>query len=160
MQWGLAVQFPLWVSVGRFHCWLASKKCIYISVRFLYVSFFFFLKLQWLRLLQGELHVDDRRRCVLLAKCVRQTKVSVSYKIMFSSRCSRDQQRITTNSEVYVGSPPACAKIIIRSRQRIHDKTQKYASHALDHLLVFDLLMFRSETLCEERIIGEREEQF
>lgn len=71
-----------------------------------------------------------------------------------------DQQRITPNSEVYVGSPPACAKIIIRSRQRIHDKTQKYASHALDHLLVFDLLMFRSETLCEERIIGEREEQF
>lgn len=70
------------------------------------------------------------------------------------------QQWITPNSEICVGSPPACAKIIIRSRMRIHDKIPKYVSHALDHLLLFDLLMFRSETLCEERIIGGREEKF
>lgn len=158
MQWGLAVQFSLWVSVGRFHRWLASKKCIYISVRFLYVSIL--LKLQWLRLLQGELHIDHHSCCVCWQNVYSKHKFLSLIKECFPLVVPGDQQRITPNSEVYVGSPPACAKIIIRSRQRIHDKTQKYVSHALDHLLVFDLLMFRSETLCEERIIGEREEQF
>lgn len=58
------------------------------------------------------------------------------------------------NSQVCVCTSPACDRIVVASIKRICRKIQKYVSHALDDLSVFELLMFRSEATCEERIIG------
>ena len=67
-----------------------------------------------------------------------------------------DQGWITSNSEVYVGSPPACREAFIISK-KICDKI---LNSSPTHWIIYVLLMFWLKSICEEKIIGGCEEPF